>query len=39
MQATMVAPRGGMDAFPKALAAALRRPVVTGARYRHSPPG
>jgi monoamine oxidase len=31
MQATMVAPRGGMDAFPKALAAALRRPVVTGA--------
>ncbi|HIQ18990.1 MAG TPA: FAD-dependent oxidoreductase [Novosphingobium capsulatum] len=32
MQATMVAPRGGMDAFPKALAAALRRPVVTGAR-------
>ncbi|NMN04937.1 MULTISPECIES: FAD-dependent oxidoreductase [unclassified Novosphingobium] len=32
MQATMLAPRGGMDAFPKALAAALRRPVVTGAR-------
>jgi len=32
MQATMVAPRGGMDAFPKALAAALRHPVVTGAQ-------
>ncbi|MCW1987502.1 UNVERIFIED_ORG: monoamine oxidase [Sphingomonas sp. R1F5B] len=32
MQATMVAPRGGMDAFPKALAAALRRPVATGAQ-------
>lgn len=32
MQTTMVAPRGGMDAFPKALAASLRHPVVREAQ-------
>ncbi|HEX7875573.1 MAG TPA: FAD-dependent oxidoreductase [Sphingobium sp.] len=34
MQATMLAPVGGMDRIPRALAAALRRPVVTGAQVR-----
>lgn len=32
MQATMLAPRGGMDAIPRALARSLRRPVTRGAR-------
>jgi monoamine oxidase len=32
MQATMLAPVGGMDAIPHALAASLRKPVVTGAQ-------
>ena len=32
MQATMLAPVGGMDAIPRAIAAALRRPVITGAQ-------
>jgi monoamine oxidase len=32
MQATMLAPVGGMDAIPKALAASLRRAAVTSAR-------
>jgi monoamine oxidase len=31
MQATMLAPVGGMDRIPRALAASLRKPVVTGA--------
>ena len=34
MQATMLAPVGGMDRIPRALAAALRKPVVTGAEVR-----
>lgn len=34
MQATMLAPVGGMDRIPHALAAALRKPVVTGAEVR-----
>jgi monoamine oxidase len=31
MQATMLEPTGGMDAIPKALAKALKRPVILGA--------
>ena len=34
MQATMLAPAGGMDHIPRALAAALHKPVVTGAEVR-----
>ncbi|OAN66708.1 flavin monoamine oxidase family protein [Sphingomonas sp. TDK1] len=34
MQATMLAPSGGMDRIPKAIAAALRKPVITGAEVR-----
>lgn len=34
MQATMLAPIGGMDQIPRAIAAALRKPVVTGAEIR-----
>lgn len=34
MQATMLAPVGGMDHIPRALAAALRKPVVTGAEVK-----
>lgn len=34
MQATMLAPVGGMDHIPRALAASLRKPVITGAQVR-----
>lgn len=34
MQATMLAPVGGMDQIPRALAASLRKPVVTGAQVQ-----
>jgi monoamine oxidase len=35
MQATMLAPVGGMDQIPRAIAAALRSPVITGAQVKN----